>query len=563
MNQIIANTMCKYFIMIKLYWRMFKNTVKSRKRVQMREILIAAFFGGYIIGGFLFFYWVFLYIRSFPVIGDLLLDQIWSFFFFILFMMLVFSNSIVAFSVFYRSGEVSFLFRHPLHPSFIYMKQFFECAAISSWAFLFLSIPLLLAYGLAMKAPIMFYYACVPALASFVCIAASFGSLLTLVYLTIRAKFDRPMLWVFVSIIGVGILIYAFRFPAVIRSDTDRQILIFLQNFLDRMSLARMMFIPSSWIANGLQGLCVRQISQSLFLILLLCVTAIALMDLSYLLSRALYYKIWISSHGSASAIRTWFETVRGQRLRFFWFDSATSGLLRKDLLCFIRDARQWVQFVVMGALLLLYMVNLRGMRNFIDTKFWENVVFFNNITAVGLTIATLAIRFAYPQFSLEGRRAWIIDMFPQGLEKVLKIKFLFAFSLCFLFSEAIIVISNIILGSDIHMLLMAIFIVWMMNIALVALALGMGLIYRNIQSEDPSRIMSGIGGILTLLLSMTYIIGVMVPLSLPFHLLAMGRIQGSIAVYVIVAIALLWITLLSIGMKKICFIRALKISRI
>ena len=90
----------------------------------------------------------------------------------------------------------------------------------------------------------------------------------------------------------------------------------------------------------------------------------------------------------------------------------------------FWRDTTQWAQSLMLFGLLAVYIFNLRHFSQQLTNPFWVHLVSFLNLGACALNLATLTTRFVYPQFSLEGRRLWIVGLAPLGLAGVVKTKF-------------------------------------------------------------------------------------------------------------------------------------------
>ena len=109
---------------------------------------------------------------------------------------------------------------------------------------------------------------------------------------------------------------------------------------------------------------------------------------------------------------------------KFFWLDRDTRALAVKDMRMFWRDTTQWGQSVMLFGLLGIYIINLRNFTHQLTNPFWVNLVAYLNLGACSLNLATLTTRFVFPQFSLEGRRLWIVGMSPMGLARVVKVKY-------------------------------------------------------------------------------------------------------------------------------------------
>ena len=107
-----------------------------------------------------------------------------------------------------------------------------------------------------------------------------------------------------------------------------------------------------------------------------------------------------------------------------------TRALAVKDLRMFWRDTTQWGQSVMFFGLLGAYIINLRNFTHQLTSPFWINAVAFLNLGACAFNLASVTTRFVFPQFSLEGRRLWIVGMSPMGLERIVKTKYWLASTL-------------------------------------------------------------------------------------------------------------------------------------
>ena len=100
------------------------------------------------------------------------------------------------------------------------------------------------------------------------------------------------------------------------------------------------------------------------------------------------------------------------------------AALALKDIRLFWRDPTQWIQFMIFFGLLCIYVMNLRNIALSFHNPFWEALIAHFNLAACGLTLSTLTTRFVFPQFSLEGKRIWILGLSPFGLHRLLLQKF-------------------------------------------------------------------------------------------------------------------------------------------
>jgi ABC-2 type transport system permease protein len=182
-------------------------------------------------------------------------------------------------------------------------------------------------------------------------------------------------------------------------------------------------------------------------------------------------------------------------------------ALVLKDIRIFWRDTTQWGQSLVLFGLLAVYIINLRHFSHQLNNPFWIDLVSYLNLGACSLNLATLTTRFVYPQFSLEGKRIWIVGMAPLGMVRVVITKFIMS-------TVASLAITVVLVLGSCYMLQMSwertvyfSYAVAIMALTLNGLAIGLGVLYPNFKEDNPSKIVSGFGGTFCLVLSFLYIL--------------------------------------------------------
>jgi hypothetical protein len=189
-----------------------------------------------------------------------------------------------------------------------------------------------------------------------------------------------------------------------------------------------------------------------------------------------------------------------------------------------------------------VYVINLRHFSQQLTNPFWVNLVSFLNLGACSLNLATLTTRFVYPQFSLEGKRVWIVGMAPLGLVRVVKTKFALTSFSSLALTLGLITLSCHMLKLPLDHTLFFVVSITVMTFALNGLATGLGVLYPNFREENPSKIVSGFGGTFCLVLSFLYIVG-------SVALLAMGSPWAKEGTQPISILALSWIGFATLSM--------------
>jgi ABC-2 type transport system permease protein len=226
------------------------------------------------------------------------------------------------------------------------------------------------------------------------------------------------------------------------------------------------------------------------------------------------------------------------------WLARDVRALAVKDLQMFWRDTTQWGQSVMFFGLLAVYIINLRNFTHQLTSPFWINTVAFLNLGACAFNLASVTTRFVFPQFSLEGRRMWIIGLAPMGLKRVVLTKFWLAGTLSLLITLGLITLSCCLLNMAWSRVLFFAAVVTVMSFTLNGLAIGLGVLYPNLKETNPNKIVSGFGGTLCFVLSSVYILA-----SLALLVFGAGGWQerpgwmaGSLAAFGLLSAALGWV---------------------
>ena len=205
-------------------------------------------------------------------------------------------------------------------------------------------------------------------------------------------------------------------------------------------------------------------------------------------------------------------------------------AVILKDIRIFWRDTAQWGQSLILFGILGIYILNLRFFTEQFTSLFgggrlggdyFSKLVSFMNLAACALNLATLTTRFVYPQFSLEGKRLWIVGLSPLGLNRVVWIKYLLATGISLIISIPMIWISSNMLQLPLAQKIFFCGSISVMALTLNGLAMGMGVMYPDLKEDNPSKIVSGFGGTFCLVVSFVYI-------GLAIILLGIGSPFGS-----------------------------------
>lgn len=434
-------------------------------------------------------------------VGDVVMSRLLSVFALALFAMLVFSNVLTAFATLYRSREVVPQVLAPISMTTLYLGRFRDCLSMSSWASGFLGSPVMLAYGLVSHAPLVFYPALLAFFVPFVVIPAAIGTMLTIVAVRVLGRVRRPY------VVGLGFLLVAVLFgffrtrllaPDFSQTGTAQAI-------IDAMARTQAPFLPSQWLSQGVLGMALGDYKEALFYFLLLAVNAAFLLFIATLIAEEWYYDGYSSLFGGEQERKAGRGFLGGVDGLFAFLPQPARSLVVKDFKLFWRDPAQWSQFVLFFGIMALYIANLGGARSF--TSRWIEWVTILNLTASMFILASLTSRFVYPLISLEGPRIWILGLSPVGMRRIVWQKFWLSVATTSVFTVGLAVLSAWRLELDRTAFLLSVSTIAATTVALSGLSVGLGSLYPNFREDNPSKIVSGMGGTLNFILSMAYIV--------------------------------------------------------
>ena len=434
-----------------------------------------------------------------------------------------------------RNREAQWFLSLPMRHRDVYRWKFIEAIGVSSWALVFLSAPMLAAYGVVHDVPWNFYLQVAVGYVPFVVIPAVIGSWLILLLVHFLSK---PWAKTALIAIAAGLLAVIFLgVKPVTEAETAAggEALLF-PKLMQGSRLATNPFLPSSWLAMAIRHWSVEGMAAGgFFFFLLLLSYALFGLLLAFDVAGRTYYGSWSAALGTQAERQLRESASKRQRGRrsglLGWMQAKLRpisprmvALVFKDIRVFWRDPVQWTQFMIFFGLLCFYVVNLRNVAIEFKQGYWETLISYLNLAACALTLSTLTTRFVFPMFSLEGRRVWILGLSPIGLRGVVLQKFWASFIASALITVMLMIASSMMLhlgwGRTAYFAMTTV----LMSAALSGLAAGLGALFPDFREDNPSKIVSNFGGTLCLVVSFVYNTAMVAMLAVPDMLIATKR---------------------------------------
>ncbi len=412
----------------------------------------------------------------------------------------------------------------PARPERIFNHLFQEAAWFSSWGFLLLGSPMLVASGVVAHAPWHYYALLLPFTIAFVTIPVAIGGIVCMLVVDRLGRHRRAAVRAAAALLILGVVWFAWSVITDAKSDlmTPR----WFQELSGRLQGMENRLLPSWWLSLGLLEAMRRPAfaapdyqpwSQSVMFLTLLVSNALFFHFLATWLAARVYRASYCRLHAQRPARRKIGNSVVDALLlgRGLRPPSPVRLLLVKELRLFRRDPVQLSQFLIFFGLLTVYFLNIR---RFNYNPGYSAMIGFLNLAVVGLILSTFTTRFIFPMVSLEGRRFWILGMLPVRRSTILLTKFGFAAASSLIPCCSLMLLSDVLLDISGDILLVHQISCAALCVGLSAIAVGLGAKMPEMREHSPSKIAAGFGGTLNLVLSAIYIVAITVLTAAPYH---------------------------------------------
>jgi ABC-2 type transport system permease protein len=519
-------------LFLRLRWRLFANSLRAlRESTPIRPLSI--FFCSMIVWLFIFFVSLegFRFLQHdvrLPLGGEIV-GTLFDVLFMLLGVLLIFSSGLVLYASLFGSPETAFLLSRPARDDQVFAFKFGGAIAFSSWAFLLLGAPLLIAYGIVRGSPWEFYV-CLPVFfVGFILLPGSLGGLGCLLIVNFLPKQRKQVL--VLGCLAVVLVFGVWGLELLRASRPENWGAESVNVLLDRFAFTRSRLAPTHWMARGLRAAGGGDVPKTLYNLALVWSNGLFLYLITAFAARMLYRRGYNRLSTGGDLRRKygglWMDRLLDSALPFV--RPGTRLLIIKDFRTFRREPQQWAQILIFSLLLTLYFTNIR--RLFPGQIDWvhQNGLSLLNVATVSLLLCTYTGRFVYPMLSLEGRKFWILGLLPLEREQLLWGKFAFSTTMVLSIASLLVILSDLMLGMSVGVLLLHLLTVTIIAMGLSGLSVGLGAWMPNFRETDPSKIAVGFGGTLNLVAGLFFLVTILVLMVLPWHAftgIAAGRLM-------------------------------------
>ncbi len=521
-------------LLLSPLWLTWKNSFFHSHASWSRRFLLAVLAASFWFGIFLLIRRVLRYFETVFELGPALAFQLLLIVLLTFLSLLLFSNLVAGLSTFFLARDLDLLQSTPVPPGAFFYARLIATTMNSSWMVLFFSLPIFAAYGSVFGGGVTLYLWVAAILPLFLVIPAATGVLIThiLVY-CLPARRIRDMLF-FIGLFAFLVMYFLFRFAQPERLVQPESFGNFMQ-FLSAMETPSSPYLPSSWSAEILAGTLFKRDTEQGFFFALLASYGLFLPVATSSVSAAVYLDGWSKAQ----------ESRQGRR-KLAWLDHALEWLTRpfpkiiralmlKDIKTFLRDTTQWSQLFLLLALIVVYLYNFKVLpldRSPMPAGAIRTIVSFANLALAGFVLSAIAMRFAFPAVSLEGKAFWLLQTSPIALRSLLWSKFWLNFIPLLCLGELLIFLSNLLLQVPVWMMTLSLITVFFMTFGITAIGVGLGALYPNFNYENAAEIPTSVGGAVCMMFSVGFIgLAVMIEAWPIYHVALQAFRRGKIAV--------------------------------
>jgi ABC-2 type transport system permease protein len=509
-----------------LRWQLFRNgaaAVLNTSPVRLVTILLCSLliwvgvFAGSAIG------FIELQSKQIPFAGGIV-GILFDLLFFALGIMLLFSTSIILYSSLFSSAETAFLMSTPAAADQVFAYKYQGAIGFSSWAFVLLGSPLLIAYGWVFGVPWYFYVLLLLYFLGFTLLPGSLGALLCLLLVNFFPRQRRQVMilvaGLFVLLLGIwGYQLTLAAGDALNNPDA-------LQRLVGHLRFATGFLVPSHWMAQGLEAAARGALVEALYPLALVWSNGLFLYLVAAWVAARIYRRGY-SRVATGGDLRRrygglWLDRVATAPLAFL--HTQTRLLIVKDFRTFRRDPAQWAQILLFAILLTFYIIVTRRFYQADIGRLYQNGVSLLNLVATAFLLCAYTGRFIFPMLSLEGQKFWILGLLPLQRERLVWGKFAFAATGALAIAEFLVVSSDLLLGMGWQVVGLHALTVLVLALGLSGLSVGLGTCIPNFRQSDPTKIAVGFGGTLNLVIGLGFLVLVIVAMAVPSHLYAAAR---------------------------------------
>lgn len=542
------------FVHILWYKNLMFWKLSSRQDVGTVIKNIGSFvvFGSFAVGAFFFSNFITQYLLENVGIGLFLFHRFIGMLLFVFFVTINLGNMVVSFSTLYRTPEVHFLLSSPVSYLNIFVIKFLDNFFYSSGTLFMVGFSVVLGYGVYLNYPWHFYPMIMfGVLVPFMFLAACIAVIVLLLAMKLASHVNFRILISAIVLVYFSQIYLYFKVTSPVHLVQEvMKYYPYVDLYFGSLDPTAAKILPNYWVSEILYFYAAENYSAVTRYIAMLVLSTVGLFVFAMAVADRLYYSTWITSLSLKSLTVKKFRYSKS----YFGFGSRSlfpsqiEVLLKKEFWQFVREPSQWIHFIVMMALLTIFLASISTLNIKMESAELKSVVYLVVFIFNIFLINSIALRFGFPMISLEGSAYWSLRSAPISPSTQYWVKFsvvavfllilsiLVAFlsNIPYLFARGVFnVQTQIVEYSTPHIAIQQLSYFTMTLTPVVALTLaslnvGLGSVYSNFHEKNPIRIASSQGATMTFLLSIVYLVLLLALYYVPTYIFVSAELKES-----------------------------------
>ncbi len=508
-----------------MYPRLFLPFIRTNRnrllasKSPLRNLLLGLLGIGICIALYLITWRSISYFQSQSELGIILSMKIFQMAWITIFAMLIFSSMIAGVSTLYLSADNEIIVTAPVQLPELFRMRLTTTFLNTSWMVLIFSVPIFSAFGVVFQAGPLF----LPILIVVICataFTASSSAMLFVILLVYLFPARRTKDIIVYLTLCFGIFLYIIfrlmRPEDLVNPEKYAQFI----DYMSAVSTPAGPWLPASWTSNLLTTYLLDRQVDILLLSLIILTPVILVFVGEFMMNR--FFIPGFSKSQESFGGNHHFKPPRKTSSRLAW-------IFRKEMISFLRDSKEWSQFFMIGALVIVYLYNFKVLpleRTFGST-YVANLIAFGNIGLSGFLGAALAARFVFPSIGGEGGAFYLIRSSPLTPARFFFYKYLFYLIPFTVLIVILVSVSNHFLKISGPMWWISLFCAILICWTVIAMALGFGAIFADYHAENKEASM-GPGAVFFFFCAIAYMLLVLFTGVSPVYRLVRSSLRQS-----------------------------------
>ena len=255
--------------------------------------------------------------------------------------------------------------------------------------------------------------------------------------------------------------------------------------------------LPWNWINSTLHAYMQSDFMVAIWWVIFLLITSVLIFQIVWYIWRNFFFQAY-------NIYEEFSLTNKNLKDKKSFFTSKKYlNLFTKDLLLYLKDSSWWVQFLMLAVLVSIYMIILNWINvHELQTPFAASTISVGNIAMTWFLVSAIALKFIYPNISIEWKSFWVLKTLPISFKMIYFIKLLFFFVLFLVIAYIISISYSMIVGMNETSSNLISLLILPITLFIVCFYFALWNVYPNFYEKNPSQISTSIPWLLWVIIS-------------------------------------------------------------